>query len=152
MAMKKQARKAAPRPQKKAGKAALKPEQANLFELRRARTSITYTSTSITGQPQLNFDDGKRKLTFSGRQIQQSSSMAGDILTVPLKLIADAGGEALTVLIPRVNVQEGEPAKIKTVVIFTEIRGSFGGPALLEGQIQTYTAQTFRGTARFVIS
>ncbi|MFL6192868.1 MAG: hypothetical protein ACJ75H_01755 [Thermoanaerobaculia bacterium] len=145
-----------PRPAKKAPtKAALKAAgltPANYFELVRGGTTITFTESNIAGQPLLNFDDGARQLSFMGNQIEQLSSEIGAILTVDLDFIPDLRTDALTVVIPQVNLKGGAPARFKTVVIFTAIRSSIAGPGLVEGPIQTYTAQTFRGTASFIVS
>ncbi|HEX9940548.1 MAG TPA: hypothetical protein VGG03_00915 [Thermoanaerobaculia bacterium] len=137
---------------KQATKTARNRGRANYFELKRGGTRITYTESDIVGRPQINYDDGKRQLTFTGDQIEQSEASIGSILTVELKVVLDGDTEALTLLIPQVNLPDGEPVKFKTVVIFTRIRGSIAGPGLIEGQVQSYTAQTFRGTASFVLS
>ena len=135
-----------------AKKAVPRPRSANFFELSRGGTHITFTASDISGKPQIHYDDGKRQLTFIGDQIERSKASIGSILTVDLEVVADGDTKALTLLIPRVNLPDGEPVKVKTVVIYTKIRGSLAGPGLVQGQVQSYAAQTFRGTASFIFT
>lgn len=140
------ATKAAPA-KKAAAKTAGSRVQANFYDLRSGRTRLTYTESNIAGQPVLTYKD----LSFMGDEIQQDPQAIGLLATVVLKAVPDAYSDLLTVLIPRVNLTNGE-AKVATEVIFTRVRTSIGGPNLVNGQVQTYTTKTFTGTAQFIVS
>ena len=46
-------------------------QEPNLYELKGMGIEITYSITSISGQPQLTYKDRKRSLTFRGDGIRQ---------------------------------------------------------------------------------
>ena len=124
---------------------------ANFYELRSGRAQISYTESNIAGQPVLTYRDLKRDLTFTGDEIQQDPQQIGLLLTVVLAFAPDGFSDLLTVLIPRVNLTNGE-GKVKTEAIFTRVKDSIGGPNLVNGQVQSYTTKTFTGTAQFIVS
>jgi hypothetical protein len=124
---------------------------ANFYELRSGRSRITYTESNIAGEPVLTYKDLKRDLTFTGDEIQQDPQQIGLLLTVVLAFAPDGFSDLLTVLIPRVNLTNGE-GKVKTEAIFTRVKDSIGGPNLVSGQVQSYTTKTFTGTAQFIVT
>jgi hypothetical protein len=146
------AKKAAAKPAARASAAIQRPDQANHFELQRGGTSITYDVTSITGKPLLNYNDGTISRSFTGDEIQTVPTTIGTLLTVDVEFIPDAETKAVTVVLPQVNLKDHKPRRFRTVVLFTTIRTSFVGPALVDGPVQTYTARTFRGVASLVFS
>jgi hypothetical protein len=149
---KKTAAKKSTRTSARASAAIQRPDQANHFELQRGGTSITYDTISITGKPLLNYDDGTISRSFTGDEIETVKTGIGTLLTVDVEFIPDAESKSVTVVLPQVNLKDGKPRRFKTVVLFTTIRSSFVGPALVDGPVQTYTARTFRGVASFVFS
>lgn len=123
----------------------------NLFELHRGAISITYSTSGIDGRPRLHYEDGERQLDFSGEEIGTWDSTIGKLVTVELSRVADGDTRVLSLLLPQVNLPEGRTdARLKALAVFTTVRSSIGGPALVKGQVQTYTARIFRGTARAV--
>ncbi|HVR95431.1 MAG TPA: hypothetical protein VMW27_02380 [Thermoanaerobaculia bacterium] len=126
-------------------------QEANFYELRSGRRRITYTASDKTGQPLLHYSDRKRDLSFRGEEIQQDPQPIGLLLTVTLEAIPDLQSDLLTILIPRVNLTDGEE-EVETEGIFTRVKTSIGGPNLVDGQVQTYDARTFHGTASFILS
>jgi hypothetical protein len=126
-------------------------KQANLFELHRGTISLTYSASGIDGRAHLHVEDGERTLDFSGDQIETSESEIGKLVTAELSFVPDGDTRVLTLLLPQVNLPEGRlDVRIKVPVVFTTVRSSIGGPALVQGQVQTYSAKQFRGTARAV--
>jgi hypothetical protein len=146
------ATKPARRPAKPAKPAAGgKRRSANFYELRSGRTRITYTESNIAGQPVVTYRDGKRDLAFTGDEIQQDPQQIGLLLTVVLDVVFDGYTDLLTLLVPQVNLTNGDE-KVTTKAIYTRIKDSIGGPGLVDGQVQSYDTQTLRGTASFIVS
>ncbi len=135
-------------------------QQPNEFTFTNAKgTFITYVTTSINGQPQLDYktQHGHGNYHFSGQEIDKLETAIGTLVTVVIErpLNRDIGGNLvkLTVLIPIINlpVTEGEE-KVKTEAILTteKVAGNIRIPLI--GQIQTYEVLALTGTARFVNS
>ena len=126
--------------------------QPNLFELTGEYTQIriTYSTTSITGQPQFHYQDQQRDLTFTGGDIRSLDSEIGMLITVTLEVIPDLHTLTLTLLIPQINLDEGNESSFSTQAILTTHLTSIGGPNLVKGPLQTYEVVALEGTARLV--
>jgi hypothetical protein len=124
--------------------------QPNLFELTGEYTQITYSTTSITGQPQFHYQDQQRDLTITGDDIRSLGTEIGTMITVTLEVIPDLHTLTLTLLVPQINLNEGTESSLSTLAILTTHLTSIGGPSLVEGQLQTYEAVALEGTARLV--
>jgi hypothetical protein len=113
----------------------------NFFELSNRRIHVSFSSTSITGQPLLNYKDRQR----------QEETVIGTLVTVVLEPDADAGELLFTLVIPRVVLAAPRAEqRIETVGIFTRSRQP---PHLPFGvQLQTYDTVELRGTASLVVS
>jgi hypothetical protein len=126
------------------------PNQPNLFELTGEYTQIlTYSTTSITGQPQFYYRDQQREFTFTGDDIRSLDSEIGMMITVTLEVIDDHT-LTLTLLLPQINLGEGNESAFSTLAILTTHVTSIGGPRLIEGPLQTYEVVMLEGTARLV--
>ena len=129
----------------------MSPRAPNLYELRRGATCITYSASGIDGKPRLHFEDGERRLDFVGDQLAAEESEIGRLVTVELSFVPDGQTRILSVLLPEVHLpEESADARVKALVIFTTVRSSIGGPAMVRGQVQDYIARHYRGTARAV--
>ena len=128
------------------------PNQPNLFELTGAykQIRIIYSTTSITGQPQFHYQDQQRDLTFTGGDIRSLDSEIGMLITVTLEVIPDLHTLTLTLLIPQINLDEGNESSFSTQAILTTHLTSIGGPNLVKGPLQTYEVVALEGTARLV--
>jgi hypothetical protein len=128
------------------------PNQPNLFELTGEYTQIqiTYSTTSITGQPQFHYQDQERDLTFTGDDIRSLDSEISTLITVTLEVIPDLHTLTLTLLVPQINLDEGNESSFSTQAILTTHRTSIGGPNLVKGPLQTYEMVALEGTARLV--
>ena len=123
--------------------------EPNLFELTDYGTSVTYSTTSIAGQPQLTYRDEARELSFSGPEIETLDIGIGVLVTVTLEVVPDSDTTTFSLLLPAINLDDGETA-FETQGILTTHRSSIGGPGLLRGALQTYSVLPLRGTARLV--
>lgn len=124
--------------------------QPNLFELQGYDIQITYSTTSITGVPQLSYVRGEISRAFSGDEIQLAEAGFGQSVTVLLQNgAADEPIESLTVLLPIVQLSpQLQPLSIQTVGILSR-RSVFVNPAT-PGQLQTYNSLSLYGTAQLV--
>ncbi|MGH2415546.1 MAG: hypothetical protein ACRDEA_18020 [Microcystaceae cyanobacterium] len=126
-------------------------QQPNQFELRGKFTRINYSTTSIAGIPQLSYQKLGTNLNFSGDEIRVVETEIGKLVTVTLEAVPDLQTVTLTLLIPTINLPEGDTEiSIDTKAIITTGRTSIGGPNLVEGQLQTYRIFSLKGTASFV--
>ncbi len=125
-------------------------EQANLFELGSYSTQVTYSSTSITGQPLLNYRDDANNLSFMSDEIRIVETEIGQLITVTLESgAADAPPVTFTLVLPEVNViPQSGGTQIQVPGILTTTRSLFGGPRL--GAEKTYSVVNLQGTAQFV--
>jgi hypothetical protein len=126
-------------------------EQANLFELGSYSTQVTYSSTSITGQPLLNYRDAANNRNFMGDEILIEETEIGQLITVTLESgAADAPPVTFTLVLPEVNVlPQSGGTQIQVPGILTTTRSLFGGPRL--GAEKTYSIMNLQGTAQFVV-
>jgi hypothetical protein len=125
-------------------------QEPNLFELKGIGIELTYSTTSLSGQPQLTYKDRKRTFTFHGEEIRHLDSEIGLQVTVTLEQVPDLRTETLTLIIPAIN-GEGASTPFQTNAILTTHRTSIGGPALIKGLLQTYRVKALKGTARTVV-
>ncbi|QPF85911.1 hypothetical protein IC762_06290 [Bradyrhizobium genosp. L] len=123
--------------------------QPNFYELSGDGIQITYSTTSITGQPVLSYHDAAQAKTFTGDAIKVEETAIGTSVTVSLTLILDGPSTSFTLLLPHVRLAGPEVANIATDGITTLHKSSIAGPAL--GQIELYTFHALTGTARFVV-
>ncbi len=131
------------------------PLQPNDFQLQGHSTKLSYSTTSITGEPRLSYQTLKLSRNFSGREISTLETTIGNLVTVVLEPNVDQGRSVFfTLLVPTINL----PADIlenpiETEAILTiqrEIPFNPDSPPFVEGQVQTYKTLSFKGTARLV--
>jgi len=120
----------------------------NYYALNGGGLHVTFTSSGLVGQPQLTYQDPQRTLQFSGSQIRYVDSDAGTLVSVTTFMTVDAGATAFSLLIPRVTLQNGKPARIRTLGITTVRRLTIDTPAY--GQLDTYQFYRLTGTASVV--
>jgi len=108
---------------------------------------INYSTSSFAGTPQLTYRSGKKTRTFRGAEIRSEETAIGRLVTVTIEDVKDAFYTTLSLLVPRIN---GEEATLSTGAILTRHRTSIGGPGLVKGAVESYTAFPLKGTARLV--
>jgi hypothetical protein len=125
--------------------------EANLFQVSDYDIHVVFSATSLTGQPQLSYQDATQTLTFSGEEIRILATDVGSLVSVTLRQTPDSGSTSFTLLVPRVNLQRGQAVHIRTVGITAVHRFSLV-PALDLGQLDVYRVARLQGTAIFVES
>ncbi|WP_225410259.1 hypothetical protein [Stigmatella hybrida] len=124
---------------------------ANTFAVRNRRISVTFSATSITGEPLLHYRDGQREVSARGDDIRQAETEIGTLVSITLEPDADAGALLFTVLIPRVSLAAALSSQaLSTVGFLTRSRLPPRLPANV--QLQTYEVEALKGTATFVTS
>lgn len=125
--------------------------QANSFELSGGSIVVSYSSTSISGVPLLNYRDNNINRNFSGQEISIQETQLGQLITVTLESIPDLRTVTFTLILPLVNLSNrSETVRIKVPGITTTSRTTIAGPGT--GAEQVYTTVNLRGTAKFVVS
>jgi len=124
--------------------------QPNLFVLSGGGINVTYTTTGFDGKPHFTYTSWFITHTFSGTQIKTESSVLGTLVSVTILQTVDSGSTTFTVLIPRINLNQGEALAITTEGITTHHRFSIF-PAAMHGQLDTYNVATLTGTAQHAV-
>jgi len=125
---------------------------ANLFELQGEKLQVTYTPTSIAGQPLFTYTQGRKTLTFKKSEIRTTKSPIGTLVTVQIDAVPDQKIVFFSLLLPDVNLLQSTKLSIKALGITTTSKTSLGGPQLVKGAVQSYKTEPLSGTARFVVS
>ncbi|MCW1968864.1 MAG: hypothetical protein KIH69_012205 [Anaerolineae bacterium] len=106
----------------------------NLFQIRGRGLRVTYSTSSITGDPLLSYSGIYGDQQFRGEEIGLEETAIGMLVTVTVNRIPDAESALFTMLLPHIN---GD-AKFKSVAFHTIARTSIGGPNLVKGPIESY--------------
>jgi hypothetical protein len=123
----------------------------NLFELRNRRISVSFSATSITGDPLMHFKDRRHEVSVRGEEIRQVETEVGTLVTLTLEPDADAGALLFTLVIPRVVLATPNVTQpIATQGIYTRSRLPPRLPASV--QLQTSEVVELKGTASFIVS
>jgi hypothetical protein len=122
----------------------------NLYELQGGKVRITYSTSSISGQPQLDFRQGRKTLHFSGTDIETARTPIGTLVTVTIEQTPDLKRVTFSLLLPDVSLQQSGKVNIKAIGIFTATKTSIAGPKLVKGALQTYKVENLSGTAKAV--
>ena len=124
----------------------------NLFTFsgRRDDTQVTFSTTSITGQPQFSYHDDTRDVSATGDEITVERTVLGTLVTVTLETVPDLHTVTATLVLPDLGGLSGPVTHFGTFLVLTENRTSIGGPALVTGALQRYTVVKGRGTAQQV--
>src|SRR5262252_1258239 len=114
------------------------PEAPNLYQLSGDHLHVTYSTTSISGQPQLSYKDNTRMLSFTGNQIRETKTEMGTLVSVTIRMTVDTGSTTFTLLVPAVKLVGPSPtAQIHTYGITTTHKFSVV-PAANGGQTELY--------------
>ena len=122
----------------------------NLYELQGGKVRITYSTSSISGQPQFDFRQARKTLHFSGTELQTTKTLIGTLVTVTIEQTPDLKSVTFSLLLPDVNLQQSGKVNIKAIGIFTTTKTSIAGPKLVKGALQTYKVESLSGTAKAI--
>jgi hypothetical protein len=120
----------------------------NMYSVEGGGIQVTYSTTSIQGQPVFTYHDASGVKNFRGDdQIKVAATDIGTLVTVTLQLTVDMGSTTFSLLLPRVNLTPPASSNI-TVEGITTLNRFQNFP--VPGQAQSYTVTEMRGTATIV--
>lgn len=122
----------------------------NLYQLSGHHLHVTYSPSGIDGKPSMTYQDTHESKSFKGDQIRTVECDLGILVSVTLRLTVDVGSTTLSVLIPRMRISPVSVAAVHTECIVTVHSTPFAPPAAVQGQLDTYTVTSLRGTAQAV--
>lgn len=110
---------------------------ANSYECRGAGISVSYATTSFTGEPILTLTTPAGSLSQSGEQISIQDTVLGKLVSIVTELTPDLSTETLTLIVPDVNVTDTAPrVKFNSELFTTTSQTSIGGSVLVTGLVQ----------------
>ena len=125
------------------------PVTPNLYEMQGRGVQVTYSSSSLTGEPQLTYTTGTQSTTYSGTELLEERTTLGLLVTVTTAFRPDVDFTTFSVMIPDINLQ-ATPVNFSTVAFITTHSTPFISPSNLEGPVQTYKTLRLRGKASLV--
>jgi hypothetical protein len=121
----------------------------NQFELQGQGVRVAYSSSSLTGTPQLSFTKGRKTLTFTGDAIGVLNTPIGDLITVTIAVKPDRSSTTFSFLLPAIELSKASARQsFRTIGITTTHKTTIAGP--VKGVQQLYKSIPLRGTARQV--
>ena len=123
--------------------------QPTQYDLSGGGIQVSYSTTSISGQPLFSYHDAFQFKSFSGKEITTLDTDIGTLVTVVIHLTIDRGSTTFSLLVPRVNLPPSNTQNITAEGITTLHRFSVPAP---QGQTEFYTVGALQGTATFVIA
>jgi hypothetical protein len=127
------------------------PLEPNHYELLGRGISVSFASTSLTGQPLLHYQDASREVSAMGEDLRLVETEIGTLVTVTLEPDADAGSLLFTLVIPRARLEGvGSELRISTEGLLTRSRFSRG--PIADAQLQESMCLPLKGRATFVVS
>jgi hypothetical protein len=122
----------------------------NLYQLSGHHLHVTYSPTGIDGKPHMTYQDTHQSKSFKGDEIRAVECDLGYLVSITLRLTVDVGSTTLSVLIPRMRISPTSVAAVHTECITTVHSMPFAPPAAVQGQLDSYTVTSLRGTAQAV--
>lgn len=128
-------------------------QQANMYTLKGGTVEVIYSASSITSKRLLTYQDSAtgEHYSFRGRQIRLARQRdLGPLVSVTLRVVDDLETVTATLLVPPVELPDGKPVEIATLLVRTTHRTSIIGAP--DGPGLTYHAIALKGKAAFVVS
>ena len=124
--------------------------QPTQYDLSGGGIQVSYSTTSISGQPLFSYHDAFQFKSFSGdKEITKVETDIGTLVTVVIHLTIDRGSTTFSLLLPHVNLPASGAQNITAEGITTLNRFSVPAP---QGQTQFYTVRQLQGAATFAPS
>ncbi len=125
------------------------PTTPNLYQLQGRGVHVTYSSTSLTGEPRLIYTTATQTTTYRGADVREERTGLGLLVTVTTAFHPDINFTTFSVMIPDINLQTG-PESFATIALTTTHSTPFISPSNLKGPVQTYQTLAMRGKASLV--
>lgn len=100
---------------------------ANKFVLKGSHVTVEYTIGGNPSFPALTYTDGAFQRSFKPDAIATDDTGLGELVSIPLVVSIDTGGERFGFFLPSIDVPSGETAHFHTIGIYE----MFSGPDLI---------------------
>jgi hypothetical protein len=121
----------------------------NQYDLLGTGITISYSTSSFAGKPQLSLKKGRQTLDFSGNDISKLDTGIGDLISVTIANVPDQSSTTFSFLLPAIQLGAASSKQaFRTIGITTVHKTSIAGP--VKGVQETYKAIELKGTARQV--
>ena len=124
------------------------PVAANRFTLKHDEVEVEYTIGITPGITALVYQHGSSApKDFTEAQITTDQTGLGTLVSVPLVLTVDTGGERFGFFLPQIDVPRGESVEFRTVGVYEK----FSGPDSFPHRNPSWRGIELHGTAQTVI-
>ena len=120
---------------------------ANKFVLQGAGVEVDYVIGANPSLPALTYKDGAFQKTFTPAQVMTENTGLGELVSVPLIMTIDVGGERFGFFLPFINVARGQTAHFHTIGVYE----TFSGPDSIPHRPSTWRCIEMTGTAQSVL-
>jgi hypothetical protein len=120
---------------------------ANKFVLKGSHVTVEYTIGGNPSFPALTYTDGAFHRSFKPDAIVTDDTGLGELVSIPLVVSIDTGGERFGFFLPSIDVPSGETAHFHTIGIYE----MFSGPDSIPHRPSTWRCIEMSGTAQNVI-
>jgi hypothetical protein len=111
--------------------------------LKHQQVEVDYT---LGATPVLVYQDGSVSKTFTAPEIMTDLTWLGTLVSVPLVMTIDVGGERFGVFLPQLDLQQGQSVDFHTVGVYER----FSGPDSLPHRDPSWRCIELHGTAQTV--
>jgi hypothetical protein len=120
---------------------------ANKFVLKGSGVEVDYTIGASPFLPALTYKTGTTVKHFTPAEIKTDDTGLGTLVSVPLVLTIDTGGERFGFFLPMIDVARGQTAQFHSVGVYE----TFAGPDSIPHRPTAWRCIEMRGTAQTVI-
>ena len=127
----------------------------NDFQLTGDNAEIQYFTgdSSFTGWPKFSYTWADGEVSASGEDIEVQPVVTGGwpfgtLVSMYVDAAPDAWARSVTLVLPEINLIDGEETAFTTFAVLTTHFTNIGGPAFVQGQLQEYEVIPLEGTAR----
>lgn len=121
---------------------------ANKFVLKHRQIEVEYTIGITPGLPALIYNDGgPAAKNFTSSEITMDDTALGSLISVPLLITVDTGGERFGFVLPELDVPPGQTENFTTVGVYE----TFGGPDSFPHRSPSWRSIELRGTAQTAV-
>ena len=119
---------------------------AHKFVLKGARVVVEYTIGANPSFPALTYTDGAFSKSFKPAAIKTDDTGLGELVSVPLIVTIDTGGERFGFFLPSIDAPHGQTAHFHTIGVYE----TFSGPDSIPHRPSTWRCIEMSGTAQTV--
>ena len=121
---------------------------ANKFVLKHHEVEVDYTIGATPGLPVLVYQHGSdTPRTFTDAEITTDETGLGTLVSVPLVISVDTGGERFGFFLPQLDLELGQSEDFHTVGVYEK----FSGPDSFPPRAPSWRCIELAGTAESVI-